>query len=139
MNIEYKENCDFEISELLDLYNNNGWIAYTKNPEKLLRAFKNSLFNIGAFHENKLIGLIRVIGDDASIIYVQDILINETYQGLGIGSKLLQATLQKFSHIRQIVLVTDDTLKTKAFYEKNGMTQVSTFDGVAFARYNFEA
>lgn len=139
MNINYVENGDYEIKELIELYTKIGWIAYTKNPEKLAKAYKNSLFNIGAFHEDKLIGLIRVIGDDASIIYIQDILVDDNYQGIGIGSHLLNSILKRFSHIRQIVLVTDDTVKTKSFYEKNGMSAVNYFDGVAFAKYNFEA
>lgn len=139
MNIKYVENGVYEIKDLLTLYKNAGWIAYTKEPEKLAKAYRNSLFNIGAFHEETLIGLIRVIGDDASIIYVQDILVNDDYQGLGIGSHLLKSVLKRYSHIRQIVLVTDDTVKTKSFYEKNGMLSVDKFDGVAFAKYNFDA
>lgn len=138
MNINYVENGNYEIKELIELYTKVGWIAYTKNPENLAKAYKNSLFNIGAFHEDKLIGLIRVIGDDASIIYIQDILVDDNYQGIGIGSHLLNSILKRFSHIRQIVLVTDDTVKTKSFYEKNGMSAVKYFDGVAFAKYNFE-
>lgn len=139
MNIEYVENGIYTIEDLMALYNNAGWLAYTKSPKNLAKAYENSLFNIGAFHEEKLVGVIRVIGDDASIIYIQDILVNDEYQGRGIGSHLLQLVLTKYNHIRQVILTTDDTVKTKAFYEKNGMKDVSKFDGIAFARYNFEA
>lgn len=136
--ITYCENGTYELEQLVDLYKNVGWLAYSNNPEKLHKAFKNSLFNIGVFHEEELIGVIRVIGDDASIIYIQDILVKEKYQGFGVGTYLLKQVLKKYKDIRQVVLMTDDTLKTKNFYEKNGMFNCGKYDGVAFVRYNFE-
>lgn len=86
-----------------------------------------------------MIGLIRVVGDDASIIYIQDILVKEEYQRQGIGNYLLQSVLDKYKHIRQIVLMTDNTEKTKAFYKKNGMFTSCELEGVAFVKYNYEA
>lgn len=138
MNITYKENGTYELEQLIELYKNVGWVAYTDKPNKLDKAIKNSLFNMGAFHNNELIGLIRVVGDDASIIYIQDILVKEKYQGLGIGTYLLKSILDKYKHIRQVVLMTDNTEKTKGFYEKNGMSNTIKFEGVAFVKYNFE-
>ena len=139
MNINYKENGTYELKQLIELYKNVGWAGYTDKPEKIEKAIKNSLFNIGAFHGHELIGLIRVVGDDASIIYVQDILIKEEYQGTGIGSHLLQSVLEKYQHIRQIVLLTDNIEKTKSFYEKNGMLNSIEFQGIAFVKYNLQA
>lgn len=138
MNISYKENGTYKLEQLIELYENVGWISYTDKPSKLDNALKNSLFNIGVFDDDELIGLIRVVGDDASIIYIQDILVKEKYQGIGIGTYLLQAVLAKYKHIRQVVLMTDNTEKTKSFYEKNGMYTCDKFEGVAFIRYNFE-
>ncbi|GAA0765742.1 GNAT family N-acetyltransferase [Clostridium subterminale] len=139
MSIKYKENCTCELKQLIELYKNVGWLGYTDKPDKLIRAVKNSLFNIGAFDGEELIGLIRVIGDDTSIIYIQDILIKEKYQRQGIGTYLLQSVLDKYKDIRQIVLMTDKTEKTEAFYKKNGMSKACEFQGVAFVKYNFES
>lgn len=138
MNIRYKENGTYELEQLTELYKNVGWIAYTDNPDKLDKALKNSLFNIGAFNGDELIGLIRVVGDDASIIYIQDILVKEEYQRLGIGTYLLKSILDRYSHIRQIVLMTDNIEKTKCFYAKNGMSNSIKFKGITFVKYNFE-
>ena len=136
MNITYIENRTYTLEELLELYSNVGWTSYTEKPDKLAKAIKNSLFTIGAFEDGNLIGFIRVVGDDASIIYIQDLLVKTTYQGLGIGSHLLQAVLEKYKDIRQIVLMTDDTEKTKAFYKKNSMVETSQYEGVAMVKYN---
>jgi len=139
MSIKYKENGTFELKQLIELYKNVGWTVYSDKPDKLFKAVKNSLFNIGAFDGEELIGLIRVVGDDASIIYIQDILVKEEYQRQGIGNYLLQSVLDKYKHIRQIVLMTDNTEKTKAFYKKNGMSTSCELEGIAFVKYNFEA
>lgn len=136
MDIEYKENSTFTLKQLVELYENVGWISYSNKPSELKEAIKNSLFNIGAFDGEELVGLIRVVGDNISIIYIQDILVKENYQRLGIGSNLLQLVLNRYNNVRQIVLMTDNTEKTKLFYKRNGMVAFEKFNGVGFIKYN---
>ena len=47
------------------------------------------------------------------------------YQRKGIGSALLKAILERYSHVRQIQLATDNTEKTKAFYRSMGFRELS--------------
>lgn len=136
MDIEYKENSTFTLKQLVELYESVGWISYSNKPSELKEAIKNSLFNIGAFDGEELVGLIRVVGDNISIIYIQDILVKENYQRLGIGSNLLQLVLNRYNNVRQIVLMTDNTEKTKLFYKRNGMVVFEKFNGVGFIKYN---
>lgn len=100
MDIKYKENSTFKLEQLVELYENVGWISYSNKPSELNEAIKNSLFNIGAFDGEELVGLIRVVGDNISIIYIQDILVKEKYQGLGIGTNLLQLVLNRYNNVR---------------------------------------
>src|SRR6056297_1663066 len=118
--IIYKYNSSFAKNDILSLYDSVGWSEYTKNIEKLLKALNNSLYILTAWDKNKLVGLIRVVGDGETIIYIQDILVLREYQRQGIGSKLLKSVLDKYNKIRQKVLLTDDTEKTRLFYETNG-------------------
>ena len=136
MDIKYKENSAFKLKQLVELYENIGWISYSNKPSELNEAIKNSLFNIGAFDGEELVGLIRVVGDNISIIYVQDILVKENYQRLGIGTNLLQLVLNRYNNVRQIILMTDNTEKTKLFYKRNGMVPFEKFNGVGFIKYN---
>ena len=46
MDIEYKENSTFTLKQLVELYENVGWISYSNKPSELKEAIKNSLFNI---------------------------------------------------------------------------------------------
>ena len=61
--------------ELVDLYESVGWSAYTRQPEVLAHAVRNSSFVVAARDERgQLLGLARAISDDSTICYVQDVL-----------------------------------------------------------------
>lgn len=129
-----KEDVIPEIDQLMDLYNDVEWHAYTADKIKLKNAINNSLKLLTAWDDNELVGLIRVIGDGYTIIYIQDILILKSYQGQSIGSRLLKLILERYKSIRQIVLMTDQTEKTINFYQKNGMVKASDYNCVTFVK-----
>lgn len=127
------ENPNVSLEEVLHLYEAVGWTNYTTKPEMLEAAFKNSLHIIGAFNdERKLVGILRAVGDGASILFIQDILVYPEYQHQGIGTKLLQMTLEKYKNVYQIQLATDDSTKTVSFYESNGFTSLTSLNCVSF-------
>ncbi|CBT74572.1 GNAT family N-acetyltransferase [Glutamicibacter arilaitensis] len=125
--------------QILSLYDSVGWSAYTDDPEVLIQALSNSTFAVYAYdQQQQLAGLIRVISDNATICYVQDILVRPSAQRSGIGRALFDAVLQKFQHVRQLVLITDDMPQQRAFYESMGLTEGAEFEhGVirVFARF----
>ena len=127
---QYKE------EEILPLYEAVGWSNYIQRPDMLRRAFENSLFIAAAYQENRLIGLVRVVGDGASIVYIQDLLVLPEYQRQGIGSALLQMVLEKYRQVYQKILLTESTEKTLAFYPKLGFTQVQDIGYTGFMYIN---
>jgi len=127
------ENPNVTLEEVMPLYEAVGWTNYTQKPEILEVAYKNSLHIIGAFNDDeKLIGVLRGVGDGASILFIQDILVYPEYQHQGIGTKLLQQTLEKYKNVYQIQLATDDSTKTVSFYESNGFTSLTSLNCVSF-------
>jgi ribosomal protein S18 acetylase RimI-like enzyme len=129
--IEYK-NLVFNETSILKLYNDNGWSNYTKDEKSLFKGIKNSLFSFAAYDGETLVGLIRVVGDGYTIIYIQDILVLNQYQRQGIGTNLIHKVLNKYNKVRQICLTTDLTEKQKKFYEKCGFTQYDNKDLAGF-------
>lgn len=129
-----KEDAILEVDQIIDLYNDVEWYAYTNDKIKLKNAIDNSLKVLTAWDDEKLVGLIRVVGDGNTIIYIQDILILKDYQGQGIGSHLLKLILDRYKSARQIALMTDQTEKTINFYEKNGMVKASDYNLVTFIK-----
>lgn len=119
----------FTDAEVLALYSSVGWTAYTANPELLHQAVRNSSFVVTArAADGTLVGLARTVSDDATICYVQDILVTPEFQGTGVGRALFSQVQQRYGHVRQLVLITDDEPQQRAFYEAMGLTEGADFD-----------
>ena len=124
----------FDMEVILNLYDSVGWTNYTERPDMLEQAFHHSLLVLGAWDGEKLTGIIRVVGDGASIIFIQDLLVLPEYQRHGIGSQLCREVLKRFSSVYQIELLTENTSKTNAFYQSLGFKRVDELGCCAFIR-----
>lgn len=134
--IQYLENNTISTGALTALYDSVGWTGYTDHPARMARLLGGSLWYRSAYDQDRLVGLIRAIGDDCSIAYIQDILVDPAYQRQGIGTALIRAALARFASIRQIVLLTDDSAATVAFYESVGMVRSADLSCVCFVKFN---
>ena len=123
--MEIRAYTEYNEAEILGLYASVGWTAYTDDPASLRNGFANSLLTLAAYEEAALAGLIRVVGDGHTIVFVQDILVHPQFQRRGIGSALLQAVLNRYAGVRQIELLTDDTPETAAFYRSMGFRELT--------------
>ena len=123
--MEIRAYTEYNEAEILGLYASVGWTAYTDDPAALRNGFANSLLTLAAYEEAVLAGLIRVVGDGHTIVFVQDILVRPQFQRRGIGSALLQAVLNRYAGVRQIELLTDDTPETAAFYRSMGFRELT--------------
>lgn len=111
--------------ELVDLYTSVGWAAYTHDPESLVRAVANSTWvSLARDAEGGLVGLVRVISDDVSIAWLQDILVHPDHQRAGIGRALVDRAIARFQHVRSIALMTDDEPRQHSFYQALGFTEL---------------
>lgn len=132
--MEIKEYRVYNEADILRLYESVGWTAYTDHPEVLRKGFENSMLILTAYEGDQLLGIIRAVGDGYTVVFIQDILVFPEYQRKGIGSALLQAILDRYSHVRQIELATDNTPKTIAFYKSMGFRELSEIDCCCFMK-----
>ncbi len=128
---EYKE---YKEDEIKRLYTEVGWSAYTENMPALEQGYKNSLLVLAAYENEELLGIIRVVGDGFTIVFVQDILVFPEKQREGVGTALLKAVLAKYPNVRQFELITDNTPKTVAFYKSLGFYEFSEIGCCGFMR-----
>jgi GNAT superfamily N-acetyltransferase len=119
-------------ADVLALYQAVGWSMYTRDPKKLERAIAQSLSVLGAHDGDRLVGLIRAVGDGETFLFIQDLLVLPSYQRQGIGRQLVNALVDQFPQVRQRVLLTDDQPQTRAFYENIGFVQSSKVGVIAF-------
>ena len=132
--MEIKEYAQYKESEILPLYTSVGWTAYTDHPEVLKKGFEGSMLTLGAYEDGQLLGIIRTVGDGLTIVFVQDILVFPEHRRKGVGSALLRSVLDRYSHVRQIQLATDNTPKTIAFYRSMGLRELSEIGCCGFMR-----
>jgi GNAT superfamily N-acetyltransferase len=130
---------DLGREELIALYASVGWTAYTSDPAKLERAITGSSYVVTARRGGLLIGLARAISDDATICYLQDLLVVPQEQRTGVGSLLAREILRRYAGVRQKVLITDDEPGQRAFYQALGYTEIRDFSQAplrAFVRFD---
>ena len=72
--MDIREYREYKAEDVLRLYASVGWTAYTDNTAALERGFRHSLLVLAAWEDGELAGLIRAVGDGATIVFIQDIL-----------------------------------------------------------------
>ena len=132
--MDIREYTGFNEEEIISLYSDAGWAAYTKDPETLRKGFENSLLVLAAYEGSDLLGIIRVVGDGYTVVFVQDILVYKQSQRKGVGTALLKAVISRYPDVRQIELVTDNTEKTIAFYRSAGFRELSEIGCCGFMK-----
>lgn len=136
-NIVIKEYNQYNAQELLPLYQSVGWNTYFNHPEQLKQAFDHSLYILGAFSQQRLVGLLRAVGDSVSVILIQDILVRPEYQRQGIGTKLMARLFSCCRNVRQIHVITDDQPGTVGFYTAVGFVPIAKCHYRALTKHRY--
>ena len=133
--IEYKELTSESLTAIKSLYQQHDWLAYLQDDAKLIRAFDQSLYTLGAYDGEKLVGFIRCVGDGEHIVLVQDLIVAETHLRKGIGRELMHKVYERFADVRMLMLLTDAMdERANAFYQSIGMTKLEQNGCVTYMR-----
>jgi len=133
--IEYKTFGSNLIEEVKKIYRVEGWNAYLQDDEKLIRAFDNSLYILGAFDGEKLIGFVRCVGDGEHIVIVQDIIVLKEYRKSRIGAHLFKHVWDLFISVRMFDVITDIIDEAdNHFYRSFGMKPLADGEMIAYFR-----
>lgn len=135
MEYSIKEYKKYNEHEIVSLYESVGWKNYTSNPQLLENAYQHSLKAYAAYINEQLVGIIRVVGDGFSVIFIQDLLVNPAYQRKGIGRTLVEKILHEYKAVYQKHLITDHTEKTIQFYQSMGFKMDTEMNCIAFSKY----
>ena len=126
MEFSIKEYKEYNENEILNIYQSVGWSNYVDNPEMLKSAYHNSLKIYAAYINNNMAGIIRVVGDGFSVVFIQDLLVYPKYQRKGIGKALLEKILSEYKDVYQKHLLTENTEKTIQFYKDRKSTRLNS-------------
>ena len=116
------------LEDILHLYQAVGWTNYTNQPKMLEQSLSHSLVIYLALDGDAVVGLIRLVGDGFSSVFVQDLIVLPSYQRQGIGSSLMKQALEDFKEAYQVQLATEQTEENVGFYRSMGFETLSTYD-----------
>ena len=117
-----------KLEDVLHLYQAVGWTNYTNQPKMLEQSLSHSLVIYLALDGDAVVGLIRLVGDVFSSVFVQDLIVLPSYQRQGIGSSLMKQALEDFKEAYQVQLATEQTEENVGFYRSMGFETLSTYD-----------
>jgi ribosomal protein S18 acetylase RimI-like enzyme len=97
--------------------------ALERPLETVRRSLENSL-SFGLYHNQRQIGLARVVTDYATYGYLCDVYVLEEYRGLGLGAWLIECVLKHpgLQELRKFSLTTRDA---QDLYRRFGFTEVT--------------
>ena len=127
-----------KLEDVLHLYQAVGWTNYTNQPQMLKQALSQSLVIYLALDGDAVVGLIRLVGDGFSSVFVQDLIVLPSYQRQGIGRSLMKEALEDYKDAYQVQLVTEQTEKNVGFYRSLGFEALSTYDCIGMTWINRE-
>ncbi len=117
--------CDknININEYMEIRRLNNLTFYTKEETK--RSLKNSLIVVGVYHNKKLVGIGRMMGDNTTSFLIRDIAVLPEYRGNGIGNLIMHKLIDyaKKHTINKSYVALMATKGTETFYEKLGFTK----------------
>jgi GNAT superfamily N-acetyltransferase len=128
--MDYKENFHVSAMQIADLRHSVGWNRMQECYESELII---SFFHIACYEGAELIAYIDTVSNGVTDAYIQDLLVHPGYQGRGIGTTLMNKTIEylKTHKIYMISVLFDE--KLLPFYRRFGFTpmlggQLQTYD-----------
>ena len=125
--IKITKETSVSLDDVLHLYQAVGWTNYTNQPQMLEKSLAHSLAIYVARDGEEIVGLVRLVGDGFSSVFVQDLIVLPSYQRQGIGSNLMKEALADYKDAYQIQLATEESEKTLGFYRSLGFEVLSSF------------
>lgn len=110
-----------QIEQITGLYRQaRWWPEDVDDPALISRITKGSHCFLVAISEDRIVGMGRAISDGASDAYIQDVAVDDAYQGEKIGSKIVKRLVQRLKDdgLSWIGLIAERN--SRQFYENLG-------------------
>lgn len=106
MQVDISLSDSIQEGEVLRLYRANQWSSAEK-PKQLMAALRGSHSLVTARVSGELVGLGNAISDGHLVVYFPHMLVRPELHGKGVGRKMMQAFLEKYSGFHQLMLTAD--------------------------------
>jgi GNAT superfamily N-acetyltransferase len=124
--IEFRQRkSDIDLEQLQQLFNNHAFWARHRRLDDLRLAIEHSDPTISMWDGERLIGFARATSDGVYRAMIWDVVIDESYRGLGLGRQLVQTLIEhpKLAGVERVYLTTSHQ---QHFYERLGFVRNDT-------------
>ena len=115
--LEYCINSIIEPREIAALRKSVGWNGMERSYKK---ALARSFLYICCFDDDNLIGFLDVVSNGITDAYIQDVIVNPTYQGKGIATTMMNMAIDKLKQEGVYAISVLFEKELLSFYEKFG-------------------
>ncbi|MGF1521460.1 MAG: GNAT family N-acetyltransferase [Leptolyngbyaceae cyanobacterium] len=122
---------DADLLQLLALFQEAAFWASDRQPENIKSAIAGSHPVVTAWDGDRLIGFARATSDGVYRATIWDVVIHPTYQGAGLGRRLVETVLGH-PHMNRVERVYLMTTHQQQFYERIGFQENQTTTMVLF-------
>jgi predicted N-acetyltransferase YhbS len=105
LQIQYRENPSITPEALAELFRSAKMRRPVDDLPRLSNMIQNASLIVGAFAEDKLVGIARAITDFSYCCYLSDLAVAEKFQKQGISSELIKRVREKIGPGCNLVLV----------------------------------
>ena len=101
--VDYSFDRQIELEQLQGLLRQTGW-ANQRSLEGIEKMLAGTLLILGAWEGDRLIGFVRVITDGIYRALIDDVVVEESKRGTGIGSELMRRVTERLVEVEEVFL-----------------------------------
>ena len=101
--VDYSFDREIELEQLQNLLRQTGW-ANRRSIEGIEKMLDGTLLTLGAWEGYRLIGFVRVITDGIYRALIDDVVVEESKRGIGIGSELMRRVIDRLAEVEEVFL-----------------------------------
>ena len=122
--------ADFELSfdrpipadDLSPLLAQSHWAA-DRGHEQLVEMLEATPIKLGVWQSDRLVGFARVLTDGLYRALIDDVIIDESLRGRGLGGRMMTALAGRLSHVEEVFLRCEKELV--GYYERCGYQRIA--------------
>ncbi len=122
-NISYEESANISARELAVLFRSSGIRRPVDDLPRLEKMLKNANLIIGAYADNRLVGIARALTDFSYCCYLSDLAVAKEYQRHGIGRELVMRVKRRVGGQSMLLLLSSP--EAMEYYPKIGLDAVT--------------
>ena len=101
--VDYSFDRQIEPEQLQGLLRQTSW-ANQRSIEGIQKMLKGTPLTLGAWEDDRLVGFVRVMTDGIYRALIDDVVVEESKRGTGIGSELMRRAIERLAEVEEVFL-----------------------------------